>query len=304
MKFIYGKEDFLIKKEIKKFVDSFNLKPIYYSNDEDIENIILDFSTVSLFQANKLFVIQNHIMFQKNEGIKKFLKVLENNKDNKIIFAFHCESLSKTNKLSNFLLKNAECKEVKELTFKEMIPAINDIVKSKGGTIENEAAIKLSTKLPLDLRIIILEVEKLLLENKNITINMVERSIDNYVKEDVFALSNALTQKDAHGIISAYQNKKKQGEEISLIIGQITSILSLALLISFYRKKGLDNNKIQEKIGIHAFRIKKVGELVNHSSVENIKNLVFNLSDLEKDIKLGNVDPIHGIESFLLELIR
>ncbi len=304
MKFIYGTEEYLIKKEIKKFINKFNLKPIYYSDDDDVEDIILDFSTVSLFQSNKLFVIQNHVMFLKNDQVEKFLKVLSKNQDNKIIFAFHSEKLFKTNKLTNFLLKNAECIKIEKLTLKEIIPTINSIVKSKGGTIENEAVIKLSTKLPLDLRIIILEIEKLLLENKNITISMVERSIDNYIKEDVFALSNALTQKDAHGIISAYQNKKKQGEEVSLIIGQITSILSLALLISFYRKKGFDNVKIQQKTGIHAFRIKKIGELINHSSIENIKDLVFNLSDLEKDIKLGNIDSIHGIESFLLELIR
>jgi DNA polymerase-3 subunit delta len=234
MKFIYGKESFLIKKEVEKFINKYNIEPIYYSDDESIDDIILDFSTISLFKKPKLFVIQNHQMFKNNDGVDKFLNHLNQNKENKIIFTYDTDKIFRTNKLTNYLLKNAKCKEVQSITFKQLIPTINNIVRSKGGSIENLATINLSTKLPLDLRIIILEIEKLLLQNKIITNEMVEKSIENYAREDVFALSNALTQKDSHGIISAYQNKKKLGEDVSIIIGQITSTLSLALLISFY----------------------------------------------------------------------
>lgn len=305
MKFLYGQEGFLINQEVKLLVRELKTEPIIYSDGEPLDDILLDVSTASMFSENKLLIIKDHpALSTSNKETQNFIDGIRNNEDTKIIFTLESEKIDKKNLLIKYLLEFAEIKEFKTIEHKSIVSTIKQLVLEKGGTIDNFASIKLANKLPADLRIIVMEVEKLLLESVDITSKMVDTSIGEYIKDDYFALSNALTSRDAHGIISAYNKKKKAGVEVTMMISQISSSLSLALKVFAYRKQGFSNMEISEKTKIHIFRIKKTGELLSSSNVYGIKNLVISLAKLEGDIKTSKVDPNNGIETFLLKIIR
>lgn len=304
MEFIYGQEGFLINQEVNKLIKQYDIEPIIYSNGEPLDNILLDASTASMFSDKKLIVIKNHPAFEKEMDTSYFTEGIENNDDVKLIFSYEAEKLDKKISLIKFLLAKAKCTEFKSLDTKNVIPAIKRIVEEKGGSIDNNALIQLANKLPEDLRIIMNEVEKLLLESSHITMSMVNTSIGEYLKDDFFALSNALTARDPIGIMNAYKKKKAASEDATYIISQISSTLSLALTVSSYREQGLSNSDISDKLNIHIFRIKKASELISSSSGNNINELVKSLAQLDADIKMGKIDPEHGIEVYLLKLIK
>lgn len=304
MKFIYGEEGFLINQEVNRVIREYGIEPIIYSDNEPLEDIMLDVSTASMFSDEKLLVIKNHSAFTKNDGVEQFTNDIQQNVETKIIFVYETDKIDKKNLLIKFLLENAEVQEFKSITTKDIIPTIKKIVESKGGEIDNNAAIQLANKIPEDLRIIVSEVEKLLLENQHITISMVNTSIGEYLKDDYFELSNAITAGDPHGMIIAYKKKRRSGEDVSMIISQVSSVLSLALKVSAYRKQGLTNQDISDKMKVHIFRIKKAGELLSSSGTFDINELIKSLAKLDSDIKTGMIDPYHGIETYLLNIIK
>ena len=305
MKFLYGEEGFLIDQELNRLLKQSERDVILYSSNESIEDILIDASTNSMFSDNKkLLVIKNHDMFNDDSFIDEFIDNISANDSTDFIFILETGKINKSKKLIKFLLSKADVSEFKSITSKDTMQTIRDIIETRGATIENKALISLSTKLPTDLRIIFNEVEKLLHESKNITYEMVETSIDKYFKDDFFALSNAITSGDTHGIVSSYRNQRLNGSGQSVIIAQISSILSLSLLVGSYIGKGYSNDDISNELNIHAFRVKKARELINGTDIENIKSLIKTLADLDKDIKTGQIDPHHGLEVYLLKLIQ
>ena len=306
MKFIYGEEQYLINKKIKEYIKVSNVEALVFDAEASFDDIEIDLTTIGLFSDEKLVVIKNHPMFSKKDLGTNMVEILKSlGSETELIFVFETKKrLEKTNPLIAYLLKEAECSQHSALKESEVISIIKDIVSSKNGKISNGAAIKLSIKLPNNLYIIIREVEKLLLENKEITNDMVDESIGDYVKEDAFALSNAIINGDSHEIISAYKEKISNGEIPSRVIGNITIVLSLAKLISAHQQQGKTNSEIAEVLHIHPFRVKKSAELIANTSVERLNILIEELAKLDKDIKIGKVDPRLGLDRFVLDLIR
>lgn len=304
MKLFYGEEPYLINQEIAKISRNLGIKPTFFSEEEPIENIILDITTVSMFFDKKLIVIKNHPLITSTAESKKFMNEVSSVDETvELIFVLEESKLPKS-LLIDFIKENGELKEFKKLSEASIIPTIKEIVESKGGSITSGAAIRFAAKVPNDLRTIIAEVEKLLNETQTITEETIETSIGEYVKEDAFALANALTNSDSHQILFTYSERKKAGDEPTYLIGQISSVLSLALQVNGLRRQGLANQDISDRTKIHIFRIKKATELLSKASPEKIKNLVVKLAQLDADIKTGKVEDQLGLDNFILEIVR
>lgn len=294
-----------MEKELNKILMDSTFEPIFYTSTEPIQEIISDASTTSMFSNNKkLIIVKNHEIFSTKEPLGEFIDTIKFNEDCEFLFIYETNKLNVKNELISFLLEYADSKEYKKINQKDMINIIKDIVADMQGEIDNKALISLSSKLPVDLRIVFNEIEKLLLENNKITYEMVEVSINKYLKDDYFALSNAITSNDHHGIIESYRNHIDRGDDASVIIGQISSILSLALQVHSLRKQGLTNQDISDKLKIHIFRVKKALELINSSNKNDILSLIKTLAELDSNIKKGLVEPNLGLEVYLIKLIQ
>ena len=305
MKFIWGEEGYLINKEVDKAKKQYyNLTPIVFSDNESIENIIEEIATPSLFGEDKLLIIKNHEALIKDGEYKELIEELSRAKNIHIVFSLEASKLSSKNKLVNFLLKEAKVQKVESLDPKNVLYTIKELVHEKKGQIDNQALMLLSSKIPTDLRIIVNEVEKLLLEDDHITYDMVDRSIGEYVKHDAFALVNSITNADVFSTFNSYYKLKLEGIDIVTMIAQISSIFSLALKVKAYKNQGYANKDIATKLNVHIFRVKKAGEIVTSHNDLSIQEKVKKLATLESDIKTGMVDATLGFEKFLLDIVE
>lgn len=305
MKFLYGDEDYLVNLEAKKIEKKSSGVITHYDETDDIETIIMDVSTMSMFSDEKVIFIKNHPMLKDVKLGESVLSDFENETVNtEVIFILESSTLNKKNPLITLLLSKAEVFKFDRIESKNLVPTVKDIVNFRGGTISNSAAIKLVAKLPDNLRLIVTEIKKLLSQSENITDEMIEVSVGEYITEDYFGLTNAITSLDKQSIVASFKDKMDQGEPIPLMIGQIASVLNLTLLVAAYRKQGLSNGDISSEMKIHVFRVKKASELLNSSSEETIKKLLLSLAELDKNIKTGKVDEKVGINNFILNLIK
>ena len=289
--------------EIKRIEKEIGVSKTVYTNSEDLNDILMDAQTMSMFDSQKLIVISNHKALSKKGNYDFFIDKIQKI-DAILIFYIDADADSNQSDLFNWLFRNAKTKKYTKLAIRSVVPFIKDYVSNKGGDISNSAAISLSDALPNNARLITTELEKLLSENQTITNEMVRVSVGNYLKEDTFAFINAIASLDAAAIMMTYNKKKYSGEPITTLIGQISSTLSLSLSVSAYRKQGMLNKDISDKMKIHIFRIKKAGDLLNKTSSEFIRELIIELANLDGEIKTGLVDPILGFESLLLKIIK
>lgn len=308
MYLIYGEELFLINKEIKKILKQNNsLKPIYFDFESSIYDVANEINTFSIFDDQKIIVCKNFSLLSKGnaEIEKEFINSISNKNDNCVLIFTFTESKPKTlTPLFKYLLENSKFKEVKKYTETQLIPVIRQIIESKNGIISNMNCILLSTKLPNDLTVIVREIEKLLLENKEITKEMILTSIPKYNSDNIFAFINSFQDKDASGLFKSYYEKIEEGETITNLISQLSNNLILCSNVHSYKSLKTKINEISEKMNIHIYRVKKADELLINLGIERIKNLIQILSNLDINIKRGLIDEIIGFEKLLLEIIR
>ncbi|WKX02544.1 DNA polymerase III subunit delta [Candidatus Mycoplasma mahonii] len=303
MIFIYGEEQYFIDKKLNSIIKKEGLDPIKFDEASDLASIIAEIATISWFSEKKLIVLKNIKALTGEEETQEIINALNTLDDSLEVVIINNFKIKKSNSLVKFLLKNADIHEVKSLDSKDMASTIREIVISKGGSITNAAAINLGTKVPNDLRIIISEIDKLMLESQEIDKDQIERSIGEYVIEDAFSLSNAISAMDKNGIIYSYNKMIKNNEESTVIISKIASVFLFALKVNQYKKLHMNNMEIATKMNAHIFRIKKASELISTTTNESIKGIIIKLAHLDKNIKTGNVNDLIGLNDFMLNLI-
>lgn len=305
MKFIYGPESYWLNQLSEEYCKNFINNVVEFDNNYALEEIIQEIMTLPMFFTEKLIVIKNHECFEDWKIGEQIAKIIKNKYSGlNFLFIFETSNLDRKNPLVVYLLSHAEVNEVKKLDEKSVVKEIKKIVNARGGTISNIAAIKLSIKLPANLWIIVNELEKLLVNNLDITEEFVDQATNDYTKDNFFALSNAILARDYHSIIRSYYDRKKLGDDETFIIAQIANVLEVAIIVNSYRKQGLSNTEIAKKTKIHLFRVKKGHELIELVGEAKVKNLLNDLSTLDFLIKMGKVEKTIGLDQFIIKLLQ
>ena len=115
----YGTENFFIDQEIKNILDSLKVDSINVSKYDletcDIKDIIEDANTVSLFDSNKVIIVENSYIFTKNDKKDKNIVILEEYLKNKnsfttLIFITN-DKIDTTKKIVKLFKENGIIKE-------------------------------------------------------------------------------------------------------------------------------------------------------------------------------------------------
>ncbi|WP_027333007.1 DNA polymerase III subunit delta [Mycoplasmopsis gallinarum] len=312
MHLIIGDSLFLINHKIKQIKETKKIKDlekIDCSENFDLNDLFLATNSNSLFNETKIVAIWNFPYFVNKiaETVKKdllsFIQQIENN-ENEIIFVI--PDLIELNKLNNnfftkFILENAKIIEIKIQNERDLSNLIIDYVISKKGTIDFLASKLLIEKLNGNIDLIINEINKLLLLNPLINSKAIENSVQAIIKDDPFALVNALKTNDFSTIWKKYKEQLSLGSEINLLISQIAQTLILAHQIYGYSKvqKKLEDLARDQKINL--YRLKNINYLLKNLGISKIKNLLKDLAKLDLNIKKGIIDAKIGFERLLIK---
>lgn len=305
MVLIISEEQYFINEFLEKEKANFSIENIkIISEDSDIEKIILDLSSSSLFNNPKLFIFDNiSVFFEKNIKNNIYLKVLEvikNNSTNRYIFICKSEITGK-NEFVNFVSSNAKIIEIPKLKANLYPKLIKDTVEKNGGSISITDAGYLAQKLNNNLEIIMLETKKLILENKNIEKEIIDISVGFYEKDSGFMFVNSIMYNDFILIYNSYLDRKRSGDSIQLLIAQLAQQLILSNRVYSLKKEGLNSKEISLKLSIHLFRVVNASKLVSILTISKIKRVINSLSNIDYDIKVKGVDDEKAFELFLIK---
>lgn len=311
MYLIHGEDDFLISKATSKIIkENSDKKLIFLNSDTDFEDIFNTLNSIDLFANQKIIIFKNPTWLSSKKIDDKIhhlglIKTLEqNNSDLELVFISNQRLTKSINDLTKFLFNYAKVVEINQLDKKSMVNFIQLIVKSHGGTISMADAVSLSSKLPNNSTMVATEVERLLLENKDINFSMIMNSELNFFSDDPFEFINFFTSIDNRGIVKAIHKQVLRGESILNLMGQISKMLILCSQIHSLKKSEINLFDMEKYLKIHHYRIKIANDFLDRLGYKKVFYLIEQILQLDKAIKSGKINELSGFNNYILHFLK
>lgn len=310
---LYGLEEYLIDKEIKKIIldnkiDDLGIEK-YDLTGTFLEQIIDYCNAGSLFSEKKVIIVQNAYILsgttKKNNlehNIDSLDKYLQNiNEDTILIFTLNSEKLDERKKIVKTLKTKATIKEFNKEN------NINTIVKTffEGYNISPKAILKFIDRVGNNLPLLESEAEKLKIykiDTKEINENDIENTINKNVDLDIFTLIDNIVLKNKVKAIESYNEMIKYGEEPIKILIMLASQFRIMLQTKLLYKKGYSEKDMASVLAIHPYRIKLALEKAKNFKESELIDFIETLADLDSKIKQSEVDKKLAIELFMLKI--
>lgn len=307
---LYGTEKFLIDKEVKNIINKNSIEEINISKyDLEVNNlneILDDANTVSLFSNNKLIIVENAFIFsrvqnKKIDNIEILENYLKNSSDTIIIFINNNEKIDSVKKIVKLIKEKGVIKEFNPLK------NINSTVKSMFDDYKiSDSSIKLLIdRVGNNLELIYQEVEKLKIykiDDKIISNKDIEDVVVENISVDIFKFVDNIINKNKKSAIKTYKELLKLNEEPIKIVALLASKFRLMYQANKLAKKGYTEENISEILKVHKYPVHLAILSGYKYSPEILLKYLNDLADLDIGIKTGEKDKELALELFILSL--
>lgn len=306
---IYGVDKYLIDKEIDKIIKKNkidNNSIIRYSlNEDSIDNILEDANTFNLFSDTKLIIVNDANIFTSSNDIltDKIINYLNNYNDKSyLVFTLLSDKIDNRKKITKVMSDKGN---VIDLNKKDVdINYIISYLKENGYQINMSDARMILNKVGNNLFSINNELDKLMLfklEDKIIDKNSIDLLINENIDSSLFALVDSITNKDKNKMLKLYHECLLESDPI-MIINMLANKYILLYQVKRLISDGYSDDKIAKELEVHPYPVKLARNMCYSYSVKEILDIILKLANLDKDIKLGNVNGEVGLEFLLLSI--
>jgi DNA polymerase-3 subunit delta len=200
------------------------------------------------------------------------------------------------------VLKVAEVNDTRTLTPVEAEGWLKRQMSIAGVTISDDAIKLFFSRVGKNLMIARNEADKLInyVKGKDkVTSKDVSDVVTKEVETEVFALTNAIIDKDKSKIISVYHDLTLSGKDAVQLMGLVSRNL-----IDIYNAKVLidlkyNQSDVAKAMGISPGRAYYVMKNTKSFSTVDLEENIIKLHDLDYKIKTGQIDSTSGLEYFL-----
>lgn len=310
-----GNEPLIIQNKIDNIIktseaNAYNINK-YDCEEVNVGEAVQDAMTPPFLCSQKIVLIKNpHFLTATKTDIK--------HDTNLLIYYLHNPlpsttllidatnlTLDKKKEVVKELLKVANISETKELTAVEAEGWLKRQFTLKGYTIYNDAVKEFFNRNGLNLMRARNEVEKLINfvgHNKYVTVDDVKAVVTREIETEVFALTNAIIEKNKERIILIYQDLLKIGKDAMQLMGLLSRNLCDLLSVGLYIELGYMQDEIAKALNVSTGRAYYLMRDAKAFSNARLKEYVSRLADLDYKIKTGQIEPTSGLELFLFSL--
>lgn len=330
--FLYGEDTYRSRQKLNELKNKFfrDIDPggssfvMIDGETVNMEKVNEAVSTPSLFTRKRMIVIER-IFSNKartvREQMLEFLKAKDKIKakaveENIIIF---WEDISdegqKTDKLFKFLLKQKYVQSFNPLSNTEATNWAKREIIARGGKITGASAMHLTSLIGNDLWQLSNEINKLinykegagqkLLKTKSeteININDIETQVKGKVDENIFALTDAISNKNKALAMKLFDSELEAGVADTYLMHMIIRQFRILMQVRQGLDSGLTQRKIATKLKLHPFVMQKSLSQVQKFSLPNLKNIFLDLIKLDRDIKSGEIEAKTGLSLLIAKV--
>ena len=303
---LYGTESFLINEYLEKIKGERQIENIIKYNLEEttLIDIIEDALYIDLFNNDKMIIVYNSYFLNDLSMDTTILEDYFNHKNEKTLLFFISdkEKLDERKKIVKLFKNENKIKQFNKLEEKTLEEKIKEKLKSQNFEIDFLALKELINRCKNNYQDILNEINKLILykdNEKNITIEDVKKVVSKPLEDNIFKLLGAITENNKKQIFDIYEDILNTGEDPIKILVMVANEFRLIYEVKIMNN--LNEQELSNIMKIHPYRIKKAKEKTYSYTKEKLEIILNKLSDLDYNIKSGNVDKYAGLELFLIE---
>jgi len=290
----------------------------------------------SLFSRKRLIIIENIFSNKSKELINQVAEYINNKltaekkdkkksavgdstsekEDNVIIFwdDISGEKMGR-NKLFTLLSKTDYCQNFELMSNTQTITWIRKKAKAKGINIRQQAAVRLSSLFGSDLWQIGNEINKLanyklgrtsqLIKGQTevlIEVNDVDQLARGNYDENIFALTDAISNKNKNQALALFENEIAAGAAESYLMHMIIRQFRILVQIRQSLDLGHTSRKIISQLRLHPYVVQKTMSQVRNFSLPVLKNIFSHLVEIDQKLKTGQVDIKTAINLLIVKL--
>ena len=292
---LYGTDTSIIGREIDIIKEKLSISDndVIYYNIEDIQNVVDEALTISMFSANKLIVIDSTIYLSQKKDIEN-INLLENyfnnyNSNSYLVFVSNSDTIDSRKKLVKFINSNGTTKKV-EANNEYLSDYVNDYLKKKNYKMSSMDIIKNE----LD-KLMLYKINDKVINNSDIML-LTEENTDN----SVYDLVSALLKNNNSKAIKLYKNFVMNGIDLNQIIAIIASQIRLLFQVKRLYNSGKSNDEIAKILEFKSvYRVKYLLSDSYYYSEDTLIKYLSKLSNIDRDIKINNIDGNILLELFI-----
>ena len=307
---LYGEDKAVVNKEVDNIKNKLKITEddITYYNIEDINNIIEEAQTISMFSPNKFIIIDSSSYLSEKKDIQN-INLLEEyfehyNSNSYLIFISNKDTIDSRKKLVKLITSKGITKKV-EATQEYLNKYINDYLNSFGYKISNLDITYLINRVGTNINNITNELDKLMLYKINEKIitkeDIVKLTIEN-TDDPIYTLVGHILKNENNKAIKLYNDFTQNGMDAAGLIPVIAAQIRLLYQVKRLYNQGKTNDEIAKILEFKSvYRVKYLLSDSYYYSEEDLLKYLSSLADLDKRIKLGLIDGKTFVELFIAQ---
>lgn len=302
----YGDDISLINNEIGKLKNKIGISgDIIYYDIENISDIVVESSTIGMFNPYKFIVIDTSSYFssKKDMDISSLIDYFDNyNVNSYLIFTYGSSSIDNRRKLFKLISDKGVVKKL-EANSEYLNDFISNYIKDNGYSMDMNSMSYLLSRCDNNIDNIRNELDKLMLYKLNDkVINRDDISLLTIedINDTVFELVSSILKNNNEKAMKLYYNFINNGMDVSQIIAVISNQIRLLFQVKRLYNSGKSNDEIAKILEFKSvYRVKYLLSDCYYYSEGDLLKYLSKLADIDKAIKTGNGDGRLLLELFI-----
>ena len=302
----YGDDISLINNEVSKLKNKIGISgDIIYYDIENISDIVVESSTIGMFNPYKFIVIDTSSYFssKKDMDISSLTNYFDNyNVNSYLIFTYGSSSIDSRRKLFKLISDNGVVKKL-EANSEYLNDFISNYIKDNGYSMDMNSMSYLLSRCDNNIDNIRNELDKLMLyklNDKVITRDDISLLTIEDINDTVFELVSSILKNNNEKAMKLYYNFINNGMDVSQIIAVISNQIRLLFQVKRLYNSVKSNDEIAKILEFKSvYRVKYLLSDCYYYSEGDLLKYLSKLADIDKAIKTGNGDGRLLLELFI-----
>lgn len=307
---LYGEDKAVLNKELEQLKKklSINEDDIIHYDIDNINDIIDEALTISMFSLNKFIIIDSTSYLSDKKEISN-IKLIEEyfehyNPNSYLLFISNKDSIDTRKKLVKLITSKGISKKV-GATPEYLNKYVTDYLTSSDYKMNNSDITYFLTRVGTNINNITNELDKLMLykiEDKIITKEDINKLVEENIDNPIYDLVGYILKNENSKAIKLYNKFAQNGMDASSLIPIIAAQIRLLFQVKRLYNKGKSNDEIAKILEFkNVYRVKYLLSDSYYYSEEDLIRYLSHLADLDKKIKLGMIEGKTFLELFIAQ---
>ena len=311
---LFGKEHYLLKDNRERLLKALGVTDrkdmnftLLSEKEFNVPTLISDSDTLPFFADRRVILVEESGYFKGNKKEKdRLVKYIPDIPETTVIVFVESE-VDKRDKLYKAVTKNGTAEEFVIGDQNEMLRWIGGRLSADGIQMRRDAWNEFYLRCGSSMDLMDAEYQKLSAycwEKKQIEKSDVEAICANASATKIFALSDAISERNAARVFDVYHDMLRQNEKAPGILALIQRQLMQLYDLKLMDKDGVSFADKKKNLGIsYDFIIRKLETYQKRFKEDELRRLLRKAADYEEDFKSGRIEDSIAVELLLNETL-